>query len=54
MLNADVFKTLCRRFFKPKIDLFASRLNTQISDNYVSWFPDPNAVEFDASTLYVI
>lgn len=54
MLNVDVFKTLYRRFFKPKIDLFASRLNTQISDNYVSWFPDPNAVEFDASTLYVI
>lgn len=23
MINADVFKTLCRRFFKPKIDLFA-------------------------------
>lgn len=51
MLNADVFKKLCRRFFKPKIDLFASQLNTQIPDNYVSWFPDPNAVEFDAFSL---
>lgn len=51
MLNADIFKKLCRRFFKPKIDLFASRLNTQIPDNYVSWFPDPNAVEFDAFSL---
>lgn len=43
MLNRDV-KKICRRFFKPKIDLFATTLNTQIPDNYVSWFPDPNAV----------
>lgn len=51
MLTADVLNKLCRSFFKPKIDLFASRLNTQIPDNYVSWFPDPIAVEFDAFSL---
>lgn len=44
ILNSDVFKKLCRRFFK-------SRLNTQIPNNYVSWFPDPIAVEFDAFSL---
>ena len=31
----------------PDIDLFASRLNKQI-DNYVSWFPDPDACYVDA------
>lgn len=51
MLTADVLNKLCRSFFKPKIDFFASRLNTQIPDNYVSWFPDPIAVEFDAFSL---
>lgn len=44
-------KNYVEDFLNPKIDLFASRLNTQIPDNYVSWFPDPNAVEFDAFSL---
>lgn len=37
--------------FKPKTDLFASRLKTQIYENYVSWFPDPNAVDSHAFSL---
>ena len=32
------------------IDLFASRLNNQVQ-NYVSWFPDPNAQFVDACSL---
>jgi hypothetical protein len=48
MLNKNIFRKLSQRFFEPKIDLFASRLNSQIPNNYVSWFPDPNAFDFDA------
>lgn len=36
--------------FRPDIDLFASRLNTQFP-RYVSFRPDPGAVAIDALTL---
>lgn len=36
--------------FRPDIDLFASRLNTQFP-RYVSFRPDPRAVAIDALTL---
>ena len=50
MLNPKVFKELCNLMGTPQIDLFASRLNTQLSD-YVSWQPDPGAQAINAFTL---
>ena len=49
-LNTKVFKEICDIFGKPKVDLFASRLNFQL-DLYVSWKPDPFAMAVDAFTL---
>ena len=43
---SDIFSL----FGKPDLDLFASRLNHQLT-HYVSWIPDPNAVGVDAFTL---
>ena len=43
---SDIFSL----FGKPDLDLFASRLNHQLTC-YVSWIPDPNAVGVDAFTL---
>ena len=37
-------------FGKPDIDLFASRINHQLS-NYVSWRPDPGAKAVDAFSI---
>lgn len=37
-------------FFYPDIDLFASRLNRQL-ENYISWFPDPQAITSDAFSI---
>ena len=51
MLRRDIFDKISKTFFIPKIDLFASRVNTQIRNNYVSWFPDPDAVDCDAFSL---
>ena len=34
----------------PDIDLFEPRLNKQL-DNYISWFPDPNALTSDAFSV---
>ena len=34
-------------YTEPVVDLFASRINNQLS-NYVSWHPDPNASAVDA------
>ena len=38
------------RFGKPDIDLFASRLNHQLT-KYISWHPEPNAIAIDAFTI---
>lgn len=46
-LKETVFHRVIKRFFMPDIDLFASRLNAQL-DNFVSWFPDPEALYVDA------
>lgn len=46
-LNEQVFNAVCKTFFIPDIDLFASRLNKQI-DRFVSWFPDPDVFASDA------
>ena len=42
MLAPEIFKDLCCLFGTPAIDLFASRLNSQLPI-YASWHPDPGA-----------
>ena len=46
----SIFQDICRTFFTPSIDLFASRLNAQLQ-RYVSWTPDPYSVDVDAFLL---
>ena len=51
MLDRQVFHKICESLqFDPEIDLFASRLNTQLT-RYVSWKPDPGAEFVDALSL---
>lgn len=50
MLKKDIFDRLCTVFFSPDIDLFASRLNAQVT-RFISWFPEPGAVGNDAFSL---
>lgn len=50
MLNRFIFEKITVKLFKPKLDLFASRINNQL-DKYVSWKPDPGAYAIDAFTL---
>ena len=45
-LNVDVFN----RIVTPTIDMFASRLNHQLT-HFVSWLPDPQVMAIDAFTL---
>ena len=42
MLNPVVFKQLSALSFVPEVDLFASRLNYQLT-SFVSWRPEPGA-----------
>lgn len=49
-LNVPTFQLLCNVFGFPSIDLFASRLNRQITP-FCSWKPDPEAAFFDAFSL---
>ena len=41
-LKQDIFERLCRQYFVPDIDLFASRMNNQL-DTFATWFPEPDA-----------
>ena len=50
MLSNTVFKIIADCFYHPEIDLFASRLNTQLP-KYVSWRPDPGCIAVDAFSL---
>lgn len=50
MQNEKLFKKLTDVYFKPTIDLFASRLNFQLH-KYVSGKPDPEAIAIDAFTI---
>lgn len=50
MLNRVIFDKLTLKLFKPKLDLFASRINNQLN-KYVSWKPGPGAYAIDAFTL---
>ena len=45
-----IFESITAYFFRPKIDLLASRLNYQVP-RYVAWHPDPGAEAVDAFTL---
>ena len=50
MMSRQVFMKIINIFSQPDIDLFASRLNTQLA-NYVSWKPGPQAKFVDAFTV---
>ena len=47
MLKREIFERLCSQCFLPDVDLFASRLNKQLS-TFVSWFPEVGAYRNDA------
>ena len=47
MLKKEIFQKICAQFFTPDIDLFASRLNFQVS-RFVTWFLQPGAYRSDA------
>ena len=49
-LNPAIFTKIIKDFYKPDIDLFASRINKQL-ERYVSWKPDPEAEAVDAFCL---
>ena len=49
-LNRHAFNQICEHFGRPEIDIFASRLNTQLP-RFVSWQPDPDAEAIDAFTV---
>ena len=46
-LDVQVFRELCDRLGTPEVDLFATRLNTQLN-RFVAWRPDPEAEAVDA------
>ena len=50
MLDEPVFRALTRNLGEVDIDLFASRLNNQLT-KYVAWQPDPYAAHIDAFTI---
>ena len=50
MLNPLVFQKLTIIFGNPNIDLFATRLNKQLS-TYASWLPDPGSKGFQTQIL---
>lgn len=49
-LDNAIFEQLSNKFGKPDIDLFASRLNAQVSC-FCSWKPDPNSSFVDAFSI---
>lgn len=49
-LDVNIFHKIISFLEQPDINMFASRLNFQISP-YVSWFPDPHASAVDAFTM---
>ena len=50
MLRSHIFKRVCQLYYTPEVDLFATRINAQVS-TYVSWKPDPSATHINAFTL---
>ena len=51
MLDKHTFDSITKVFKTPEIDMFASRLNTQLA-NYVSWCPDPGALRLMLSLYH--
>ena len=49
-LNKEIFKHICSVCGTPDIDLFASRLNTQL-EKFCAWKPDPDASFIDAFSI---
>lgn len=49
-LSEQAYSTIVHKLGCPSIDLFATRVNKKCS-NFVSWFPDPEAVNVDAFTI---
>lgn len=49
MLSRTYFDVICRKFFTPIVDLFASHLSRQCP-RYWSWYPDPGSEGADAFT----
>ena len=47
MLKKTVFEAICDKFGMPDIDMFASRINSQLP-GYYAWRPDPGALAIDA------
>ena len=50
MLSPSIFQNIVEKWGEPDIDLFASRLNHQISV-YASWRPDPESTVIDAMQI---
>ena len=50
MLDRNIFDKLCKRYFVPDLDLFATRINAQL-DAFVSWKPDPDVCHTKAFTI---
>ncbi len=46
-LVPEIFQRISTRYYKPEVDLFASRLNNQLPV-YVARYPDPGALATDA------
>ena len=52
MLNPEIFQKAIKQLkFKPDLDCFASRLNTQLT-KYIYYKPDPNAYLIDAFSVH--
>ena len=49
-LHPQLFKQICRRWFTPQVDLFATCLNHKLP-LYMSPVPDPNAWDIDALNI---
>ena len=43
-LDKTVFRKICTAYGTPEIDLFSSKLNTQLN-RFVSWQSDPEAID---------
>ena len=50
-LHPQVFKQICRKWFTPHVDLFATHLNHKLPPLYVSPIPDPRAWNIDALNI---
>ena len=49
-LHPQVFKQICHKWFTPRVDLFATRLNHKVP-LYISPVPDQNAWDIDALNI---